>query len=194
MPERIGKIERKSQETQISAEIRLDAGQQITIATGVAFFDHMLHQTARYGAFDLILSGQGDLHIDSHHMIEDSGIVMGQAFANALGNREGIVRFGHAYAPLDESLARVVVDLCKRPYLSYGLDLDGTIGGLEAESLEEWWRAFSIHAGATMHVDLIRGSNRHHKAESAFKALGLALRAAVRLDGSGVPSTKGIMG
>src|SRR5260221_13916972 len=140
----------------------------------------MLEQTARYGRFDLLLRGQGDLHVDPHHMVEDSGIVVGQALSQALGTRAGIARFAHAYAPLDESLARVVVDLGKRPYLSYDLALDGTIGNLEAETLEEWWRAFSIHVGATIHADLIRGSNRHHKAEAAYKAPGLALPEAGR--------------
>jgi imidazoleglycerol-phosphate dehydratase len=192
--ERAGSVERASRETQLTCEVRLDAGRRIELATGVPFLDHMLEQTARYGRFDLVLRGQGDLHVDPHHMVEDAGIVVGQALSRALGSREGIVRFAHAYAPLDESLARVVIDLGKRPFLSYGLDLDGRIGDLEAETLEEWWRAFSIHVGATIHADLIRGSNRHHKAEAAHKALGLALREAMRLDGGGVPSSKGILG
>jgi imidazoleglycerol-phosphate dehydratase len=194
--ERAGAVERRSRETQLTCQVRLEAGRRIELATGVPFLDHMLEQTARYARFDLLLRGQGDLHVDPHHMVEDAGIVVGQALSQALGTREGIVRFAHAYAPLDESLARVVVDLGKRPYLAYGLGLDGRIGDLEAETLEEWWRAFSIHVGATIHVDLIRGSNRHHQAEAAHKALGLALRQAVRLeeDGLGVPSSKGMLG
>jgi imidazoleglycerol-phosphate dehydratase len=192
--ERSGRVERRSRETQLICQVRLDAGEQVELATGVAFLDHMLEQTARYGRFDLSLQGRGDLEVDPHHMVEDSGIVVGQALSQALGSREGINRFAHAYAPLDESLARVVVDLGRRPYLSYNLALEGAIGSLEAETLEEWWRAFSIHLGATIHVDLIRGSNRHHNAEAAHKALGLALREAVRLCGTGIPSSKGMLG
>jgi imidazoleglycerol-phosphate dehydratase len=194
MTERGGSVERKSRETQISCEVRLDAGRQIQVATGLPFLDHMLEQTARYGAFDLRLRGAGDLHVDPHHLMEDAGIVLGQALGQALGARAGIVRFATAYAPLDESLARVVLDLGKRPYLSYNLPLKGRIGTLESETLEEWWRAFSVHVGATVHVDLIRGRNRHHIAESAHKALGLALRQAMQVQGGGVPSSKGLLG
>jgi imidazoleglycerol-phosphate dehydratase len=191
---RVGRVERVSRETQLACEVRLDAGSRIEIATTVPFLDHMLEQTARYGRFDLELRGQGDVHVDPHHVVEDAGIVLGQALSEALGPRSGIARFAHAYAPLDESLSRVVLDLGKRPFLFYGLDVRGRIGDLESETLEEWWRAFSIHAGATIHVDLIRGGNRHHMVESAFKALGLALGEAVRLTGGEVPSTKGMLG
>jgi imidazoleglycerol-phosphate dehydratase len=194
MTERRGSVERDSRETQITCEIRLGAGREIQIATGLPFLDHMLEQTARYGAFEVRLRGAGDLHVDPHHLMEDAGIVLGQALAEALGDRAGIVRFATAYAPLDESLARVVLDLGKRPYLSYNLPLRGRIGTLESETLEEWWRAFSVHAGATLHVDLIRGRNRHHIAESAHKALGLALRQAMQVQGGGVPSSKGLLG
>ena len=191
---RVGRVERVSRETQLTCELRLEAGSRIEIATTVPFLDHMLEQTARYGRFDLVLRGQGDVHVDPHHVVEDAGIVLGQALSEALGARSGIARFAHAYAPLDESLSRVVLDLGKRPFLAYGLDVRGRIGDLESETLEEWWRAFSIHAGATIHVDLIRGGNRHHMVESAFKALGLALDQAVRLTGGEVPSTKGMLG
>jgi imidazoleglycerol-phosphate dehydratase len=126
--------------------------------------------------------------------MEDAGIVLGQALSAALGDRAGIGRFSAAYAPLDESLARVVLDLGKRPYISYNLPLRGRIGTLESETLEEWWRAFSVHLGATVHVDLIRGRNRHHVAEAAHKALGLALREAMAVAGEGVPSSKGLLG
>jgi imidazoleglycerol-phosphate dehydratase len=194
MTERRASVERNSRETQIRCEVRLDAGREIQVATGLPFLDHMLEQTARYGAFDVRLQGAGDLHVDPHHLMEDAGIVLGQALAEALGDRAGIVRFATAYAPLDESLARVVLDLGKRPYLSYNLPLRGRIGTLESETLEEWWRAFSAHVGATLHVDLIRGRNRHHIAESAHKALGLALRQAVQVQGGGVPSSKGLLG
>jgi imidazoleglycerol-phosphate dehydratase len=194
MGERIGQVERRSRETQLTCEMRLDAGRAIDVCTGLPFLDHMLEQTARFGAFDLSVRGTGDLHVDPHHMVEDCGIVVGQALSQALGDRHGITRFASAYAPLDESLSRVVIDLGKRPYLSYNVELNGPIGSLEAETLEEWWRAFSIHAGATLHLDLIRGRNRHHIAESGFKALGLALREAVVVRGEGVPSSKELLG
>ena len=190
MTERRGRVERNSRETQIRCEVRLDAGGEIEVATGLPFLDHMLEQTARYGAFDLRLQGAGDLEVDPHHLMEDAGIVLGQA----LGDRAGITRFAAAYAPLDESLSRVVLDLGKRPYLSYNLPLRGRIGSMESETLEEWWRAFSVHLGATMHVDLLRGKNRHHMAESAFKALGLSLRQAMAVGEGGVPSSKGLLG
>jgi imidazoleglycerol-phosphate dehydratase len=155
----------------------------------------MLEQVARYGGFDLNVRGAGDLHVDTHHLVEDAGIVLGQALSQALGDRAGIARFASAYAPLDEALARVVIDLGKRSYLSYNVALRGRIGTLESEVLEEFWKALSIHLGATIHVDVIRGRNRHHLAEATFKALGLALRQAVALGGGpGVPSSKGLLG
>lgn len=194
MTERAGRVVRASRETQLECRLRLDAGGAIEIATGLGFLDHMLEQVARYGSFDLRLRGSGDLEVDEHHLIEDAGIVLGQALSEALGDRAGIIRFADAYAPLDEALSRVVIDLGRRPYLSYNVPLSGPIGSLDSETLEEWWRAFSIHAGATLHVDLIRGQNRHHIAESGFKALGLALRQAVALSGEAVPSTKGLLG
>ena len=194
MVERVGRVERVSRETQLECQVRLDAGEVIEVATGLGFLDHMAEQVARYGRFDLRLRGSGDLHVDEHHLIEDVGIVLGQALSKALGDRTGITRFAHAYAPLDEALSRVVIDLGKRPYLSYNVPLSGPIGTLDSETLEEWWRAFSIHVGAALHVDLIRGQNRHHVAESGFKALGLALHQAVALTGDGVPSSKGLLG
>ena len=192
--QRTGRIERRSKETTIIAALRLDAGQAIEVSTGLPFLDHMIEQIARYGGIDLALEGRGDIQVDPHHLCEDAGFVLGQALSQALGGREGITRFAAAYAPLDESLSRVVVDLGKRPFLSYNVPLRGKVGNLESEVLEEFWRAFSIHLGATIHVDLIRGRNRHHIAESAAKALGLALREAMDLGGRGVPSSKGILG
>ena len=186
---------RKSRETQLTAKVDLAPKGRIRVATGLAFLDHMLEQVARYGNFDLELGGSGDVHVDPHHVVEDTGIVLGQALSQALGDRAGIVRFAYAYAPFDESLARVVVDLGRRPYLSYNTTLRGRIGTLESEVLEEFWRAFSIHLGATIHVDVIRGRNRHHIAESTFKALGLALREAMAVTGAkGAPSSKGLLG
>ena len=191
---RTGRIERKSKETQLLAEVTLEGTGLVEVDTGLPFLDHMLEQIARYAAVDLALKGRGDVKVDPHHLCEDAGIVLGQALSQALGSRDGITRFAAAYAPLDESLSRVVVDLGKRPFLSYNLPLKGKIGSLESEVLEEFWRAFSIHLGATIHVDLIRGRNRHHIAESAAKALGLALRGAMSLGGRGVPSSKGVLG
>ena len=191
---RKARIERKSRETQLVADVDLDGTGRVEVETGLPFLDHMVEQIARYGAFDLTFKGRGDVAVDPHHLCEDAGIVIGQALSEALGSREGITRFATAYAPLDESLARVVVDLGKRPFLSYNLPLKGKVGSLESEVLEEFWRALSIHLGATIHVDLIRGRNRHHIAESAAKALGLALREAMSLGGRGVPSSKGLLG
>lgn len=191
---RTGVVERNSRETQLSCRVELDAGADVEVATGLPFLDHMLDQVARYGAFALSLHGAGDVHVDPHHLVEDAGIVVGQALSQALGDRAGIRRFAAAYAPLDEALARVVVDLGRRPFLSYNVPLRGRIGTLESEVLEEFWRALSIHLGATIHVDSIRGRNRHHIAESCAKALGLALREAMSVSGSGVPSSKGLLG
>ncbi len=191
---RASEIKRKSKETRLSAVVKLDGAGRVRIATGLPFLDHMVEQTARYAGLDLTLRGSGDLHVDAHHLVEDTGIVLGQALSAALGDRAGITRFGSAYAPLDEALARVVLDLGKRPYLSYNVPLRGRIGTLESEVIEEFWKALSIHLGATMHVDVIRGRNRHHIAEATFKALGLALREAITPRGGGVPSSKGLLG
>lgn len=191
---RSGQVTRKSRETQLSAKVTLEGRGRVKVSTGVPFLDHMLEQVARYGGFDLDLTGAGDVHVDPHHLVEDVGIVLGQALARALGDRAGIARFATAHAPLDESLARVVLDLGKRPFLSYNVPLRGRIGTLESEVLEEFWRALSIHLGATIHVDLIRGRNRHHVAEACFKALGLSLREAMSAGGGGVPSSKGLLG
>lgn len=191
---RRGSVTRKSKETQLKATVDLDGRGRAEISTGLDFLDHMVEQVARYGSFDLRFRGAGDVNVDPHHLVEDAGIVLGQALSEALGDRAGIARFASAYAPLDESLARVVLDLGRRPFLSYNVPLKGRIGTLESEVVEEFWRALSIHLGATIHVDLIRGRNRHHIAEATFKALGLALREAVRVSGTGVPSSKGVLG
>ncbi|TMG22483.1 MAG: imidazoleglycerol-phosphate dehydratase HisB [Chloroflexi bacterium] len=192
---RKGRVTRKSRETQLAAGVDLEGRGRAEVSTGLDFLDHMLEQVSRYGGFDLRLRGTGDLQVDPHHLVEDAGIVLGQALSQAMGDRDGITRFASAYAPLDESLARVVIDLGQRPFLSYNVALRGRIGTLESEVVEEFWRAFSIHLGATIHVDLIRGRNRHHMAEATFKALGLALRAAMAPTGrTGVPSSKGVLG
>ena len=195
MSKRKAQVARKSKETRLVARVSLDGRGRVQVATGLPFLDHMLEQVARYGAFDLTLRGAGDVHVDPHHLVEDAGIVVGQALSQALGDRAGIARFASAYAPLDESLARVVVDLGRRPFLSYNVTVRGRIGTLESEVIEEFWRAFSIPLGATIHVDVIRGRNRHHIVEATFKALGLSLRAAMApTGGSGVPSSKGLLG
>ena len=195
MSKRAADVARKSKETRLRARVKLEGRGRIKVDTGLPFLDHMLQQTARYAAIDLTLAGSGDLNVDSHHLVEDAGIVFGQALSAALGNRDGIARFGYAYAPLDEALARVVLDLGKRPYLAYGVPLRGRIGSLESEVIEEFWKALSIHLGATVHVDVIRGRNRHHVAEATFKALGLALRDAMTPGaGPGAPSSKGLLG
>jgi len=188
-------VTRNTKETRLHAKVDVDGRGRVRVATGLPFLDHMLEQVARYGGFDLTFRGSGDVQIDPHHLVEDSGIVLGQALSQAIGARAGITRFASAYAPLDESLARVVVDLGKRPYLSYNVPLRGRVGTMESEVLEEFWRALAIHLGATIHVDVIRGRNRHHVAEATFKALGLALRQSMALGGRpGVPSSKGLLG
>ena len=195
MSKRKGQVTRKSKETKLAATVALNGRARIQVSTGLPFLDHMLEQVARYGAFDLTLRGAGDVHVDPHHLVEDAGIVVGQALSQALGDRAGIARFAAAYAPLDESLARVVIDLGRRPYLSYNVGVRGRIGTLESEVLEEFWRALSIHLGATVHVDVVRGRNRHHIVEATFKALGLALRQAMEVTAAGgVPSSKGLLG
>ncbi len=192
---RRGEVARKSKETRLAAKVVLAGRGRIKVATGLPFLDHMIEQVARYGGFDLTLRGSGDLQVDTHHLVEDAGIVVGQALSLALGDRAGIKRFASAYAPLDESLARVVIDLGKRPFLSYNVTLRGRIGTLESEVIEEFWRALSLHLGATIHVDVIRGRNRHHIVEATFKAFGLALRDAMSPGGpAGVPSSKGLLG
>jgi imidazoleglycerol-phosphate dehydratase len=179
----------------LTASAELAGRGRIKVATGLAFLDHMLEQVARYGGFDLTLRGSGDLKVDPHHLVEDAGIVLGQTLSQALGDRAEIARFAAAYAPLDESLARVVIDLGRRPYLSYNVALRGRVGTLESEVIEEFWKALSIHLGATIHVDVIRGRNRHHIAEATFKALGLALHEAMSPGGApGAPSSKGLLG
>ena len=195
MSKRKAQVTRKSKETRLAATVALEGGGRVQVSTGLPFLDHMLEQVARYGGFALTLRGAGDVHVDPHHLVEDAGIVVGQALSQALGDRAGIARFASAYAPLDESLARVVVDLGRRPFLFYNVPVRGRIGMLESEVLEEFWRALSIHLGATIHVDVIRGRNRHHIVEATFKALGLALREAMAPTGMrGVPSSKGLLG
>jgi len=185
---------RNTKETQIRASINLDGKGAANLDTGVPFLDHMLDQVARHGMFDLDVSAKGDLHIDAHHTVEDIGITLGQAFAKAIGDKQGIRRYGHAYVPLDEALSRVVVDLSGRPGLEFKIDfVRARIGEFDVDLVHEFFQGFINHAQVTLHIDNLKGDNAHHQAETAFKAFGRALRMAVEVDPrtQGVPSTKG---
>ena len=188
-------IKRETQETQIELSIDLDGTGASTLSTGLPFFEHMLTQIARHGLIDLHLHAVGDLEVDAHHTVEDVGIVFGQAFAEAVGDKKGLVRYGHAYVPLDEALSRVVVDLSGRPGLTYAVDYTrARIGDFDVDLLREFFQGFVNHAGVTLHLDNLRGINAHHQAETLFKAFGRALRMAVAADprmAGQVPSTKG---
>src|SRR5512146_82972 len=177
---REAQITRKTLETQISVKLNLDGSGKSRLATGVPFLDHMLDQVARHGALDLDITAKGDLHIDAHHTVEDVGITFGQAFAKAVGDKQGVRRYGHAYVPLDEALSRVVVDLSGRP----GLEMDvefvrARIGEFDVDLVREFFQGFANHALVTLHMDNLKGDNAHHQAETAFKAFGRALRMAV---------------
>lgn len=188
-------INRTTSETQISASLNLDGTGQYEVATGIGFLDHMLSQLSRHSLIDITLKAEGDLHIDGHHTTEDSGIALGQAFAQALGDKKGITRFGHAYVPMDETLSRVALDISGRPYLIWKVEFNrDKIGDMDTELFKEWFGAFAQHAGLTLHVENIYGVNNHHIIESCFKALARALRAAITLDpraADSIPSTKG---
>ncbi len=191
---RTARIARATRETQIDVELNLDGTGVSGVDTGIGFLDHMLDQLARHGHLDLRISCKGDLHIDDHHTAEDCALALGQAVSEALGDRAGIARFAHAYAPLDEALCRVVLDFSGRPHAEVELGLTReSLGGLACENVEHFLRSFAIAAKATLHVDVLRGRNDHHRAEAAFKALALAVRAAVRVDGDAIPSTKGVL-
>ena len=193
--ERIARASRKTAETDVAAELNLDGGGASELDTGLPFFDHMLAQTARHGGLFLRLRAKGDLHIDGHHTVEDCGIVVGRALEKALGDKSGVARFGAAFAPLDESLARAVVDLSGRPCLSYHAQMARSeVGGMESDLFREFFQALVNHAKITLHLDLLRGVNAHHQAECMFKAFGLALKAAAAKTGGGeTPSTKGVL-
>jgi len=191
---RQAQITRNTQETQISVRLNLDGGGTSKLDTGVPFLDHMLDQVARHGVFDLEITAKGDLHIDAHHTVEDVGITLGQAFAQAAGDKRGTCRYGHAYVPLDEALSRVVVDLSGRPGLDFNVEfVRARIGEFDVDLVREFMQGFVNHALITLHVDNIKGDNAHHQSETVFKALGRALRMAVAMDArmTGVPSTKG---
>lgn len=196
MNPRTAEIKRTTSETDIVATLGLDGTGQATLATGIGFLDHLLTALARHARFDLSLRCTGDLHIDDHHTAEDCAIVLGQAINQALGERRGITRFGHAYAPLDDALARAVVDLSGRPFAVVNLDLQrDQIGTLAGENVTHVLVSLATAARCNLHVDVLRGDNDHHRAEAAFKAVAIALRTAIRRDGSDdIPSTKGALG
>jgi len=188
-------VERNTKETQIRVELDLDGSGRCEVSSGIGFFDHMLDQIARHGMLDLAISARGDLHIDGHHTIEDIGITLGQAFAQAVGDKAGVRRYGHAYVPLDEALSRVVIDLSGRPGLEWHVPFTRSmIGEFDVDLAHEFFQGFSNHALVTLHVDNLRGDNAHHQCETVFKAFARALRMAVEPDprAAGViPSTKG---
>jgi imidazoleglycerol-phosphate dehydratase len=194
---RSARIKRTTKETEIEVELDLDGTGRTKIDTGIAFLDHMLDQVGRHGLFDLTIRAKGDLHVDAHHTVEDVGITIGQALIQALGDKKGIRRYGHAYVPLDEALSRVVVDLSGRPGLEYHVAYTrALIGTFDVDLVHEFFQGFVNHALVTVHVDNLRGDNAHHQAETVFKAFARALRMAVEQDPRAsdvVPSTKGTL-
>ena len=195
MNARTASIERNTKETRIAIQLNLDGSGQAKLDTGLPFFEHMLDQVARHGRLDLDLHAKGDLEIDAHHTVEDVGITLGQAFAQAVGDKQGIYRYGYAYVPLDEALSRVVIDFSGRPGLEFRVQFPrARVGDFDVDLIHEFFQGFVNHANVTLHVDNLSGSNSHHIAETVFKAFGRALRIAVaadpRMQGE-IPSTKG---
>ena len=197
MAERKAAVERNTLETRISVTVNLDGTGKADFDTGIPFLEHMLDQVARHGMVDLQVKAQGDLHIDDHHTVEDIGITLGQAVSKAVGDKTGILRYGHAYVPLDEALSRVVIDFSGRPGLEYNVPFTrAAIGGFDVDLFLEFFQGFVNHALVTLHIDNLRGANSHHQAETVFKAFGRALRMALAEDPrmAGVtPSTKGVL-
>ena len=192
---RTAEVSRNTNETRITVRVNLDGTGRSSLSTGIGFFDHMLDQIARHGLIDLDIQCEGDLHIDGHHTVEDVGITLGQAVAQAVGDKKGIRRYGHAYVPLDEALSRVVIDFSGRPGLHLHIPFtSGMVGGFDTQLTYEFFQGFVNHANVTLHIDNLKGDNAHHQAETVFKAFGRTLRAALELDvrSAGViPSTKG---
>ena len=197
MPSRTATVERTTRETRIAVTVALDGDGDARLDTGIPFFEHMLEQVVRHGAVDLDVRASGDIAVDDHHTVEDTGIVLGQAVAEALGDKRGIARYGHAYVPLDEALSRVVIDFSGRPGLFYRVDWPrARVGAFDVDLIREFFQGFANAAAATVHVDSLQGVNAHHVAETVFKAFGRALRMAVARDerlGDAVPSTKGVL-
>lgn len=194
---RTAEVTRNTNETRIRVAINLDGTGKQKLNSGVAFLDHMMDQIARHGMFDIEVDCEGDLHIDDHHTVEDIGITMGQAFAQAAGTKAGLRRYGHAYVPLDEALSRVVVDFSGRPGLAYNVPFTrAMIGRFDVDLAREFFQGFVNHALITLHIDNLKGENSHHQCETVFKAFGRALRMALEVDpraGSTIPSTKGVL-
>jgi imidazoleglycerol-phosphate dehydratase len=194
---RTAEVIRNTKETQIRVLVDLDGTGVCKATTGIGFYDHMLDSFARFAGIDVEIETKGDLHIDMHHTIEDTAIVLGQAIAKALGGFKGIYRFGHAYVPMDETLTRCALDLCNRPYLVWKVQfLRPKVGEVDTELFKEFHHAFAMHLGACVHIETLYGENSHHIAESGFKALGRALRMAMEIDpktGGAAPSTKGVL-
>jgi len=195
---RKGAVSRKTKETDVEVELNLDGQGRSQVATGIGFLDHMLDLLARHSRIDITVKAKGDLHIDQHHTTEDVGIALGQAMKQALGDMKGITRYADVHMPMDEALTRVAIDISGRPYLVFKAEFSrDKVGSFDTELVEEWFRAFAINAGVTLHVALLYGSNDHHIAESCFKGLARALREAVSIDpraANEVPSTKGSLG
>ena len=195
---RQAKVERNTKETQISAAVVLDGTGIYDVSTGIGFLDHMLEQLARHSLMDLTVRAQGDLHIDFHHTTEDTGYAVGEAISKALGDRAGIVRYGDALIPMDETLTRVALDCSNRPYLVWKVDFSRPkLGDMDTELFQEWFKAFAQSAGLTLHVETLYGENNHHIVESCYKALARALKTAIAIDprkADAVPSTKGVLG
>ena len=191
---RTASIRRTTKETDLSVDLTLDGEGAVQVETGVGFFDHMLTALAFHAGWNLTLKAEGDLHVDDHHTVEDAALALGSALAEALGERAGIVRFSSAYAPLDEALGRVVVDVSGRPFCATDLGLRRErVGDLSCENVPHFFSSFAQTAGLTLHVDVLRGANDHHRIEAAFKALALALRGALAPRPGGIPSTKGVL-
>jgi len=194
---RVGSFNRKTKETDIEVSVDLDASglREVRCSTGIPFFDHMLQQLGKHSGFGLLVRSQGDIEIDAHHTVEDVGIAVGEAFLLALGDKGGIRRFASIRVPLDEALVDVAIDLSGRPYLHYQIDFPGEkiLGEppFDPQLIEEFWRAFSVASRLTLHINLERGKNTHHIIEATFKGIGMALKDAVRVEGIGIPSTKG---
>ncbi len=196
MKERTATITRTTSETDVRVVINLDGAGNAAVRTGIPFLDHMLSLFARHGIFDLEVSCQGDLDVDAHHSVEDVGICLGLALEKALGDKTGIVRFAHSYFPMDETLARVAVDLSGRPYLVYSVKTEREqVGDLDTELIEEFWKAVATHGRLNVHIELLYGRNAHHIFEAIFKAAARALSSATRIEPrmTGVPSTKGVL-
>ncbi|WP_286240864.1 imidazoleglycerol-phosphate dehydratase HisB [Neptuniibacter halophilus] len=197
MAERTAKVSRNTLETQITVSVNIDGSGQFKAETGVPFLEHMMEQISRHGLIDLDIHAVGDTHIDDHHTVEDIGITLGQAFKEAVGDRKGIMRYGHAYCPLDEALSRVVIDFSGRPGLDMKVEFTrGNIGRFDTQLFWEFFQGFVNHAGVTLHIDNIKGFNAHHQAETIFKAFGRALRYALEIDARAadvMPSTKGCL-